>query len=83
VTPRVRAALAFIETMTLSPARLTAADLAPLREAGLGNAAIEDAMHVCALFNIYTRLADSLGFDIPSQEAFARAAEMLLRRGYK
>jgi hypothetical protein len=44
---------------------------------------MEDAMHVCALFNIYTRLADALGFDIPSQEAFSRAAEMLLRRGYK
>jgi len=83
VTDTVRAALGFIETMTLTPERLATTDLVPLRAAGVSDAAIEDAIHVCALFNIYTRLADSLGFDIPSQEAFARAAEMLLKRGYK
>ena len=83
VTERVRAALGFIEKMTLAPGRLTIADLHPLRTSGLSDLAIEDAIHVCALFNIYTRLADSLGFDIPSQEAFSRAADMLLKRGYK
>jgi alkylhydroperoxidase family enzyme len=83
VTERVRAALGLIEKMTLAPGGLTSDDLQPPRAAGLSDTAIEDAIHVCALFNIYTRLADSLGFDIPSEEAFSRAADMLLKRGYK
>ncbi|HXW08406.1 MAG TPA: hypothetical protein VD833_24460 [Vicinamibacterales bacterium] len=83
VPDRVRAALGFIEKMTLAPERLGADDVALLRRAGLGDEAIEDAAHVCALFNIYTRLADSLGFDMPGEAAFARAADMLLKRGYR
>jgi alkylhydroperoxidase family enzyme len=83
VDARVRAALGFVETMTLRPEQLGPDDLVPLRAAGLSDAAIEDAIHVCALFSIYTRLADSLGFDIPSADAFSRAADMLLSRGYQ
>ena len=83
VPARVRATLGFLEKMTLAPERLAADDLRPMRDTGVSDAAIEDAIHVCALFNIYTRLADSLGFDMPSQEAFSRAADMLLARGYK
>lgn len=83
VDARVRAALGFIEKMALSPERLEAGDIAALRAAGLSDAAIEDVIHVCALFSIYTRLADTFGFDIPSAEAFAASADMLLKRGYE
>jgi uncharacterized peroxidase-related enzyme len=83
VDARVRAALGFIEKMTLQPERLEPADVDALRAAGLSDQAIEDAMHVCALFSVYTRLADSLGFDVPSAEAFSRSADMLLARGYR
>ncbi|HEX7086015.1 MAG TPA: hypothetical protein VF198_06600 [Vicinamibacterales bacterium] len=83
VDARVRAALGFIEKMALTPERLEATDVASLRAAGLSDAAIEDAIHVCALFSIYTRLADSFGFDIPSAEAFSASADMLLKRGYE
>lgn len=41
------------------------------------------AVHAAALFNIYDRLADALGFDVPEPEAFAQGAEVLLRRGYR
>jgi alkylhydroperoxidase family enzyme len=82
VDEQTRAALGLIEIVTLAPERLTAADFAPLRRAGLSDGAIEDALQVCALFSIYTRLADSLGFDVPSSDAFAKAADMLLSRGY-
>lgn len=75
--------LGFIETMTLRPEALTAESLVPLRTAGLSDAAIEEAIHVCAQFNIYTRMADSLAFDVPAQAAFDRSARMLLTRGYR
>lgn len=83
IDDRLRATLAFLEKLTLAPASVTAADVAPLRAAGLSDEAIEDAIHVTALFNIYDRMADTLDFDIPGPESFAQGAKMLLRRGYR
>lgn len=82
VEPRLRAALAFVEKLTLDPAAVTPADVAPLRAEGISDAAIEDAIHVCTLFSVYDRLADSLEFDIPDEHGFAVSAKMLLKRGY-
>jgi len=79
---RVKAMLGFLEKMTLAPESLSAADVQPLRAAGLSDAAIEDAIHVCALFNVYDRLADSFKFEVPDDAGFAMSATMLLKRGY-
>lgn len=74
--------LGFLEKLTLTPETLSAGDVVPLRRAGLSDGAIEDAIHVCALFNVYDRLADSFEFDIPEQEGFEQGATSLLKRGY-
>lgn len=58
-------------------------DLAPLRDAGLTDRAILDATYICAGFNIIARIADALGFKIPSEELFARAAKLLVIFGYR
>jgi len=44
--------------------------------------AIEDAIHVAVVFSIIDRIADSLGFEIPSSSGFVRFADVLLKRGY-
>lgn len=75
--------LGFLEKLTLQPAAVTRADVVPLRAAGLSDEAIEDAIQVTALFNIYDRLADTLEFDIPEPDVFASGAKSLLRRGYR
>lgn len=75
--------LGFLEKLTLAPDGVSGNDIAVLRIAGLSDAAIEDAIHVTALFNIYDRLADALGFDNPGPEGFARSATTLLQRGYQ
>ena len=74
--------LGFLEKLVLAPESLAAVDARALREAGLSDAAIEDAIHVCTLFSVYTRLADSFKFDIPPEAGFAQSATMLLKRGY-
>jgi uncharacterized peroxidase-related enzyme len=79
---RTRAMLAFLEKLTLQPDTIGSADIPPLRAAGLSDAAIEDAIHVCTLFNVYDRLADSFAFHIPDDKGFAQSANMLLKRGY-
>jgi alkylhydroperoxidase family enzyme len=80
--PRVRATLGFLEKLTLTPADVRPADVAPLRSAGVGDQAIEDAIQVCVLFNIYDRLADSLSFYLPGPDGYAASGRNLLRRGY-
>jgi len=83
IDARLKAACHVVETLTLDPESLTPADLAPLRAAGATGEAIEDLVHVCAIFNMYDRLADALGFDLPGSEAFDRLASVLLIRGYR
>jgi alkylhydroperoxidase family enzyme len=80
--PELRAALAFIEVLTLRPDELTAADAEAAYTAGVSQQALRDAATVCALFNMITRLADSLGWDVPSRERLAARAPAMLEGGY-
>jgi hypothetical protein len=49
---------------------------------GAIEAALIDAIHVAALFNMIVRLADSLGWDVPSFEEFHARADRMLATGY-
>ncbi len=82
IDKKLRATLNLIEKLTLRPDQVQSTDIDALRAEGLSDAAIEDAIHVTVLFNIMDRIADSLGFEIPTAEGFAKAAEVLLKRGY-
>ena len=82
IDAKLRAMLGFLERLTLDPESVTARDAAALRDAGLSTSAIEDAIHVCTLFNVYDRLADSFKFEIPDEVGFAKSAASLLTRGY-
>ena len=82
IDPRLRAALEFLEKLTLTPGDIGPADVAPLRAAGVSDEAIEDAIHVCVLFNIYDRLAHTFDFDVPSPDVFRRQASLMLKLGY-
>lgn len=55
IDPKLRATLGFLEKLTLTPAEVRPADIAPLRRAGVTDEAIEDAIQVCALFSVYNR----------------------------
>jgi alkylhydroperoxidase family enzyme len=72
-----------LRKLTLEPFNIGAADIALLRAAGLSDEAIEDAIHICANFNIINRLADAFGFELPSPKGLARSTEILLTRGYQ
>jgi hypothetical protein len=54
-----------------------------LRRIGLTDRAILDAAYVCVGFNIIARIAEALGFDMPSDELFSKAAKLLRLFGYK
>ena len=82
VDERLQATLGFLEKLTLGPHELGPADADAARAAGVSDEALVDAIHVAALFNMIDRLADSLGWDVPSFEDFSARAEVMLASGY-
>jgi alkylhydroperoxidase family enzyme len=80
--PELRATFAFLEKLTLRPDELGAEDVAAARAAGVSDQALRDAATVCALFNMIVRLADSLGWDVPSWDRLTARAPAMLEGGY-
>ena len=75
--------MGLLEKVTLNPGDVGPNDIASLHAAGVSDQAIEDALYVCAYFNIIDRIADSLDFEVPSTEFLANRAAMLLEHGYE
>ena len=82
IDTKLRATLGFLEKLTLAPADVRPADVEPLRAAGVTDVGVEDAIQVCVLFNIYDRIADSLGFHLPGPDGYAASGRSLMKRGY-
>jgi uncharacterized peroxidase-related enzyme len=82
VGPTVTAMVAFLRQLSHDPDSLSAADVAGLRAAGIGDGAIREAAHAAALLEICNRVNTALGVDASTPEVNKRSAAMLLRRGY-
>ncbi len=78
----LRATLGFLEKMTLMPDSLSKEDADAVRAAGIDDEQLLDAVHVCAAFNMITRIADTVEFAIPSEAGFRKSSATLIRRGY-
>jgi alkylhydroperoxidase family enzyme len=84
IDERLRATLGLLETMTLRHESLTTENVRIVMRAGVSKSAIRDALEVAFLFNIYDRLADSMGWDVPSRSTgyYQSGAKRLLEHGY-
>ena len=84
INERLRATLGLLEKMTLRHESLTADDVRAVGRTGVSKSAISDALEVAFLFNIYDRLADSMGWDVPSRSTgyYQTGAKRLLEHGY-
>lgn len=78
----MRAALAFVEQLTLRPDELTAADAEAAYAAGVSRDALRDAATVSALFTMIVRLADSFGWAVPEHDRLMARAPAMLEGGY-
>ena len=83
VREEVRAALGFLEELALRPNELGPEHIRPMRDAGVGEDAIEQVSAIGSLFAIIVRIADSLAFAVPSEEEFARLAPRMLSGRYR
>ncbi len=82
IDKKMKEMLRFLEKMTLRPEELSTEDARRLREVGVSDAAIEDAVGVAFAFTVIDRLADSFAFEVPPADVFAKRASMMLKRGY-
>jgi alkylhydroperoxidase family enzyme len=76
----LRATLRYLRKLTLTPDALGPDDARVVRAAGVSEAALVDAVYICAMFNLMDRVADALGFAIPAD--FGKGAGAQLTRGY-
>ena len=85
IDERLRATLRFLRRMTLEPDALTPDDARAVLAAGVDKAALTEAIHVGYLFNIYDRLADTMGWHVPdpAKGYYQVAAQRLLKHGYQ
>ncbi len=58
------------------------ADIEAMRDAGLSDGKIYDAIHVGALFNVVNRVTHALGIEALPRELARRGAEFVYRVGY-
>lgn len=80
----LRATLALLEKLTLTPADVAPADVDAVRAQGVSDEAILDAMYVAYLFAMYNRVGDTLRFDTPADaQAYRKMAGILLFVGYR
>jgi alkylhydroperoxidase family enzyme len=83
IDEKLRAMLGLLETFTLRPNELTAADVRAVLATGVSREAIRDAFYVAFLFNTYDRLADTLGWELPEDRYYPKAGKFLLKQGYR
>jgi uncharacterized peroxidase-related enzyme len=81
VDPKLRPILAYVRKLTLTPSKLTQADADAVYAAGWSDAALHDAVCVCALFNFMNRLVEGLGIEA-GPDYFDLASERLHDGGY-
>ena len=72
-----------LEKITICPSEIGPEDLDAAYRAGVSVSALLDATYVCVGFNIVARVADALGFKVPSEDLFLRAAKLLRFFGYR
>ena len=82
LTPSEKTLFRFVDKVNQDSPRITAADMAPLHEAGWTDAQIYYAITVCALFNFYNRWIDAAGVHALSEEAHREGGKRSAVHGY-
>lgn len=81
VEARLKPLLDYVRKVTLTPSRIIRADAEAVYAAGWPEAALHDAVAVCALFNLMNRYVDGLGVSA-DQTYTAQSAARLHDGGY-
>jgi alkylhydroperoxidase family enzyme len=83
LTPRLQAALEFLEKLTLAPEQVRGADVLAARAAGVSDSALREAIYVCFVLSTMDRLADAFQFPVPDARILRRYAWIATNFGYR
>ena len=83
ISSRLRAALAFLEKLTLIPDEIGPDDVVAARGQGINDAALRQVIYVCFIFSTMDRIADALAFDLPDARTLKRYAWIATIYGYR
>jgi len=83
VSDKLRATLIFLEKLTTSPRDVQPSDVQALRDAGITEDAILNAIEICTQFSIVNRLADTFGLRTQNPRQLANEARSLATKHYK
>ena len=81
--PELLAVLPLLEKVSQAPDTVTSADVARVREAGVPDEAIVDALYVNFIFNTVNRMANAFGWSWESDEHARAAAKAIHRFRYQ
>lgn len=82
VSEQVRATLGFLQKLTLTPEEVTQEDLQPMRDVGVSDIGIQEAIYVCFVFCTINRLANSFDFELANEKSLSRLGFVLYNSGY-
>jgi alkylhydroperoxidase family enzyme len=83
ITPRMRAALEFLEKLTLVPQKVGRRDADIARAAGISDRALREVIYVCFLFSVMDRLADAFDFPPIDDKGLRRGVRIAMWYGYR
>jgi len=82
IAPAMKPLLSFCRKLNESPDKIAQADADAVFSAGWSEEALEDAVHVTALFNLYNRLMDGHGIPRLNERVLRPRAEFIKSYGY-
>lgn len=82
LSEKLKAALVFLEKLTLYPDKINIADIRTVFEKGVTHEELEDAIAVTSLFGIMTLCANAFNFAILTKSDLEKAAKRMLAEGY-
>ncbi|MEM7126087.1 MAG: hypothetical protein AAF702_07155 [Chloroflexota bacterium] len=79
---QLKRTLGFLQKLTETPGEISAADVAPLRDARVNDQGIREAVYICFVFCTINRLADAFEFEQPTESSYRRMGFTLYNLGY-
>lgn len=83
ISDPLKATLGFLEKLTKEPGQVTTEDVQKLRDVGVTDEGVREAIEVCFSFSIMDRLADAFGFDLPGSKVRRLLPRLMSLRGYR
>lgn len=83
VDEKLKPLLRYVKKLTLTPSRMTQADVDAIFDAGWDEQTFVDVVSICAVQNYFNRFVDGIGIDVDNATARKTGAELLPTIGYR